>query len=408
MRQIVEGVSIAIGAIRASKSRAALTILGVSIGVMVVMVMSSMVRGVNYGVVNLIEQLGPRTFYVVKYFQNGVITRRSDLLRNPSLTELEAQRIMEVPTVERLVIDQQSQVSVEHGNQRLNAVMVIGRSAEWLEAYGGDVFPGRSFTSVEERSRSRVAVINRALADDFFGRADPVGSSVQVAGVPHRVIGVYNPPPDIFGSGNQVTVIVPYGSFRKYVPTRTDDFGLSFAIKPIDGITVQEAIDDVTAAMRSIRGLRPGQENNFAAVTQDRLLQNFNQVTGMFFLIMIALSSVALAVGGVGVVAVMMISVTERTREIGVRKALGAKRREILWQFLVEAATLTLIGGVIGMAGGGIIAFLVKNLSPLPAEVPLISIVVALIAAALTGVGFGMVPAVKASRLDPVEALRYE
>ncbi len=234
---------------------------------------------------------------------------------------------------------------------------------------------------------------------------NPVGEEVQVAGVPYRIVGVYNPPPDIFGSGNQSTVIVPYAAFQKYVPARRADFGLTFTVTPIEGITVQEAIDDVTAAMRSTRGLRPGQDNNFATITQDRLLQNFNQVTGMFFLIMIALSSIALLVGGVGVVAVMMISVTERTREIGVRKALGAKRREILWQFLVEAATLTVIGGVIGMAGGGAISFLVKTLTPLPAEVPLWSIVVALGAAVLTGVGFGLVPAAKASRLDPVEAL---
>jgi putative ABC transport system permease protein len=173
-------------------------------------------------------------------------------------------------------------------------------------------------------------------------------------------------------------------------------------------VTVQDAIDDVTAVLRGMRGLRPGEENTFSIVTQDKLLESWNQVTGMFFLVMIALSSVGLMVGGVGVVAIMMISVTERTREIGVRKALGAKRREILWQFLVEAATLTLVGGVVGMLVGGLISVLIAAFSPLPAKVPIYSVIAALGMSVLTGIAFGLYPAAKAARLDPVEALRHE
>ena len=172
--------------------------------------------------------------------------------------------------------------------------------------------------------------------------------------------------------------------------------------------TVADAIEEVIASMRSIRKLRPGEDNNFEVVTQDKLLESFNQISGMFFVVMIALSGVALMVGGIGVVAIMMISVTERTREIGIRKALGAKRREIMWQFLVEAATLTLIGGVIGMIGGGAITFLVKTFSPLPASVPIWAVLAALGAATFTGVGFGLYPAARAARLNPVDALRYE
>ena len=164
----------------------------------------------------------------------------------------------------------------------------------------------------------------------------------------------------------------------------------------------------MTAALRSKRGLRPGQANNFAVVTQDRVLEAFNKITAGFFIAMITLSSVGLMVGGVGVVAIMMISVTERTREIGVRKALGATRQTIMWQFLVEAATLTLVGGIVGMVVGAGIAFLIGAISPLPAYVPLISVVLALVAAALMGVLLGIYPASKAARLDPVEALRYE
>jgi putative ABC transport system permease protein len=171
---------------------------------------------------------------------------------------------------------------------------------------------------------------------------------------------------------------------------------------------VAQAQDEVIAALRVKRGLKPSQENNFSVVTQDKLMDTFNSVTSGFFLVMLALSSVGLLVGGVGVVAIMMISVTERTREIGVRKALGATRREILFQFLVEASSLTLLGGGIGLAVGALLAWAIAKFTPIPAAVPLWSVVAALVMSAVTGVFFGMYPATKASRLDPVEALRYE
>jgi putative ABC transport system permease protein len=167
-------------------------------------------------------------------------------------------------------------------------------------------------------------------------------------------------------------------------------------------------MDEVTAAMRASRGLKPAQDNNFALVSQDKILDTWNKITKGFFLVMFALSSVGLMVGGVGVVAIMMISVTERTREIGVRKALGATRREIMFQFLVEAATLTLVGCIVGMTLGGLIAWAIRSFSSIPAAVPLVSVVAAVLMSILTGILFGLYPANRASKLDPVEALRYE
>jgi putative ABC transport system permease protein len=199
---------------------------------------------------------------------------------------------------------------------------------------------------------------------------------------------------------------IPHTTFSKATEYRKD--WLDIAVLPKETATVQEAQDQVTTAIRSSRALRPGQPDNFAIVGQDRILDTFNKITAAFFVVMIALSSVGLMVGGVGVVAIMMISVTERTREIGVRKALGATRREIMFQFLVEAATLTLVGCLVGIAAGALIAFAIRSLSPIPATVPLLSVVAAVIASILTGVLFGIYPASKASRLDPVEALRYE
>jgi putative ABC transport system permease protein len=184
--------------------------------------------------------------------------------------------------------------------------------------------------------------------------------------------------------------------------------GVSLAVKPREGVARDIALDDVTATLRGIRGTRPRDESSFAIITQDKLLDTYNSIFGMFFLVMIALSAVGLIVGGVGVVAIMMISVTERTREIGVRKALGATKATILWQFLVEAATLTGIGGAIGLFVGWLGALGIRSFTPIQASIPPMAVVVALGASAVTGILFGMLPASRAARLDPVEALRYE
>jgi len=406
MTQLFEGVGVAIGSLKANKGRAALTILGIAIGVMVVVLIGSVITGINSGVEDIFNQLGPRTFFVQRSPQTGVVFDDNDWFRSPPLTVQEANRIRELPSITLVVVEEGTTREVEFESETLSTVAVRGRSAGWPVVSGGDIYPGRSYTELESAASTRVAVINRKLADDLFGLRDPLRHRIKIGGVPFRVIGVYQPPPDIFGQGNQPLAIIPQGAFNKYVRTWRAD--LFFYVSPAEGVSVQSATEDVTVALRSFRGLGPRDENNFGIVTQDKALENWDQITGVIFLVMLVLSSVGLMVGGVGVVAIMMISVTERTREIGVRKAIGARRREILWQFLVEAATLTLIGGAIGLTVGGSISFLVETLSPLPASVPLWSVVAALGASVFTGVLFGIYPAAKAARLDPVEALRYE
>lgn len=411
MTQLFEGVGIALASLRASKARAALTILGVAIGVMVVVVIGSMITGINRGVEDIFNQLGPRTFFVFRYFSGGInVSDGSDEMspwrRMPPLTMEEAERIRDLPSIARLVTEDGSSGPMEYGGVKLDDVPIRGRSPEWPSVSGGDVLPGRSFTRLESEASGRVVVVNEKLASELFGHLDPIGKRIKLHGVPYEVIGVHIPPPDIFGESNRPQAIVPHKTFQKYVPYWRG--WMDFLVLPGEQVTVQAAIDDVTSVLRSMRGLRPAEENNFAVVTQDRLLDSWNQVTGMFFLVMLVLSSVGLMVGGVGVVAIMMISVTERTREIGVRKALGAKRREILWQFLVEAATLTLVGGAIGMVLGAIATEVVKAVTSMPATIPLFSVVAALAMSVFTGIVFGMYPAARAARLDPVEALRYE
>jgi putative ABC transport system permease protein len=279
-------------------------------------------------------------------------------------------------------------------------------SARYIEAMGGDIAPGRSWTSVEDASGERVVVLNEKLAGRLFGSRYPIGLKVRMSGQQFTVIGIYVPPTSFFGGGDASLALMPHETLRRNF--RYWHGQMMFLVRPVESATMQQGMDDVTAALRRFRGLRPGQETNFSLLTQDAILNIWSKLTAVFFAVMIGLSSVGLMVGGIGVVAIMMISVTERTREIGVRKALGATRREILWQFLVEAATLTVIGGAIGLAIGWGGAFALRHLTPVPASVPPWSIAVALLASALTGIVFGLVPANKASRMDPVEALRYE
>lgn len=405
---LTEGIGIALDSIRAHKGRAALTILGVAIGVAVVMAIGSMIRGINKGVEDIFAELGPRTFFVLRHFQAGINFDDEDRwwLRKPPLQIAEAERLQELPAVDLVVINEGGGGTISYKGTTINSVGINGRGVGWPQVSGGDILPGRSFTNLEYQSNALVAVINQKLASDLFGTLDPIGKRIRIRGLPFTVIGVHNPPPNLFGGGSSPEAIVPHSTFKKHI--RQWGGWMNFMVRPAEDITVEQAIDEVTIALRTMRGLRPGAENNFDIVTQDKFLQSWNQMTGMFFAVMLGLSSVGLMVGGVGVVAVMMISVTERTREIGVRKALGAKRREILWQFLVEAATLTLVGGAFGMILGGGLTVIVKAATPLPAAVPLMSVVAALAMSILTGVVFGLYPAARAARLDPVEALRYE
>ncbi len=406
-----EGIGIALESLRANKVRASLTILGVAIGVMVVIAMASAITGINRSVTQQLEQLGPKTFFVFRFFQGGFnISDGSDELspwrRNPWLKVQEAEMLRKLPGIQSVNWEEDTQGPVGYGGTTLSGVQVQGLSADWMATSGGFVAEGRTFTEMEYAANTPVVIINDKLASQLFPGLDPLGRRIKLFGAPFEVIGIYTEPKSLFGNNDDPLVIIPHSTFAKVA-----DYWkgwMQFSIVPDSATTVAEAQDRVTAALRVSRGLKPAQANNFSLVTQDKLLDSFNAITKWFFVAMLALSSVGLMVGGVGVVAIMMISVTERTREIGVRKALGATRREIMFQFLVEAATLTLVGCIAGMLLGAGITWAIHSLTPIPAAVPLWSVVGAVLASTVTGVLFGLYPANKASQLDPVEALRYE
>lgn len=409
--RMLEGSAIALDSIRANKVRAMLTILGVAIGVTVVIAMASTITGINHSITNILESAGPKTFFVQRYFSGGLeVSDGSDEMspwrRMPWITVEEAELIRGLPAVRDVNIGEYTQGPVSFEGVELKSVNMAGMSPSWNLVNGGDILAGRNFTPMEYAASARVAIINDKLAESLFPRRDAVGKRIKIFGQPFEVIALHAEAASLFSNADEPRLAIPHTTF-----TKVADYWkgwMEIAVLPTEAATVQEAQDQVTTALRTKRGLRPGQPDNFAIVTQDRVLDTFNKITAAFFIVMIALSSVGLMVGGVGVVAIMMISVTERTREIGVRKALGATRREIMFQFLVEAATLTLVGCMVGMALGALIAWGVRSFTPIPATIPLLSVVAAVVVSILTGVLFGLYPASKASRLDPVEALRYE
>jgi putative ABC transport system permease protein len=412
---LAESVWIALASIRAAKVRAALTILGVAIGVMAVMAIAALVQGINQGVAAALNQLGEETFFVMRHFSAGIVVSDGstpEWANRPKLEVADAEAIRRLASI-RLVSYRSSDTGTAvHKGERAPNTPIIGTTEEWAEIDGGEMIEGRNFTAAEDRAGSAVAVVNEALVRGLFPTGAAVGKDLRVTGVGGgvrlRVIGIYREAPSAFQElgEKQPWLVVPYETLARNFRMFFEDFGI--LIKPTREVSQDEAMDEVIALMRQRHSLRPGQPNDFDVVPQARFLESFQAFTGTFFLVMIALASIGLLVGGVGVIGIMMIAVTERTREIGVRRAIGAKRAEILVQFLVEAVLLTLVGAILGMLAGWGIARLVAALTPIPAAVPVWAVVAALAAATGTGVGFGLYPAIRASRLDPVGALRYE
>ena len=406
-----EGVTIALDSIRANKVRAGLTILGIAVGVFVVVVISAAVHGINTSVAKDLESTGPTTFFVSRFPISFEACDGTDdtckWFRNPPLTMADMDALDRLSTVRTAGARIDMGMAVSYRDKRPTGIQVSGFTGNWQQIDGGgDIYPGRNFTVSEATSGARVAVINDVLATQLFGDSDPLDKMIDIGGQPFKVLGIYHYEASFLSGGNKGRIIIPIESARKALKARMNDMGI--AVIPAAGTDRAEAIDDAIATMRARRGLRPGSDNSFAIITQDQLFDIYNKIFGAFFLVMVVLSAVGLIVGGVGVIAIMMISVTERTREIGVRKALGATRGTILWQFLVEAVTLTGIGAVIGLVLGMLVAFLIKSMTPIAASVPPMAVVAALLTSAFTGVLFGMIPAARAAKLDPVTALRYE
>jgi putative ABC transport system permease protein len=389
----------------------------VGIGVAVVVTMASLITGVRSSVLEAFEAAGQENLIVTRFDMTDVRivtdgSGRPPWWNKPKITPLEAERIGRLPAVKEAIVDFDMSLSISYGGRRVRGVQAGANSAGWTGYTIGDFAAGRNFIPAEVDQARGVIVVSVGLAEELFGPLDPVGKRVRIAsgrrGVNElfTVIGVFDIGDNVFSDVVDHFAIVPYSAALKRL--KANDMFFQVLVVPEEEVTSATVQDQIIGLLRTLRGLGPQEENNFAILRSAQLVDMFNQLTGVFFIVMLALSSVGLMVGGVGVIGIMLISVTERTREIGVRKAVGATRREILWQFLVEAGVLTFLGGAAGLLLGGLAAEAVEAVTPIPASIPFWSVLAALGMALLTGMLFGLLPAVRASRLDPVDALRYE
>jgi putative ABC transport system permease protein len=407
---LAEGIRIALDAIRANRVRAGLTILGIAVGVFVVTAMSAAVHGINAGVEASLADAGPTTFYVTRWpMQVTSCSGSADSCpwrHNRPLSLQEVTLLTQLPTARTIVAHVNTTALAKVDDRALSAAQVDAYTAGWTDVGGGTIDSGRTFTMRENDDGAHVVLLNPVAIQSLLPNGHVIGRVVELGGQPFTVIGTFHTRGNLFDPGNKPKLIVPFETARRALVV--DVNWLDITVKPPEGVRQDIAMDDVTSVLRVHRHLRPAIDNSFFIYGQEKVLELYNKTIFVFFLVMLVLSSIGLLVGGVGVVAIMMISVTERTSEIGVRKALGATRGAILWQFLVEAATLTTIGAVIGLGVGALASWGIRAATPVAASIPPAAIVASLAVSAVTGIFFGLLPAVRAARLDPVTALRHE
>ncbi|HSW38117.1 MAG TPA: ABC transporter permease [Acidobacteriota bacterium] len=406
-----ENLRMAIDTILAHKFRSFLTILGIVIGVFTVIVISSVLTGMRNNIISQIEDLGTNNIFAFHLNTGVQMGRRSseEMAREP-LTVEDAIAIRNLcPSVNDVSwrgIPFRSNIRVQYKGKTLRNIQFMGVASNYGTIANVNVVNGRFFTDTENRHRMQVAVIGPDPAEAMFGLEDPIGRQILIQGRLFTVIGVTEKSTSGFLSNEADNfIMIPYGAFRKMLPW--EDMHILF-IQARSGMR-DEAFSEVENLLRMRRGVEFKEDNNFDLTTADRVIEELDSITAVIGLIALAISSVGLLVGGIGVMNIMLVSVTERTREIGVRKAIGATRKDIVLQFLFEAMTLTGIGGIFGIISAVGISYLIILLIPaLPASIPLWAVVAGLTVSIAIGLIFGVWPARKAARLDPIEALRYE
>ncbi len=422
-----EVLRMALETLRANKMRSGLTVLGVVIGITSIVGMTSLIRGFDSSLRASIEQLGPNTIYLSKLSIVSISggAEFDDLMRRPSLTVGDAEAIERLAPSVRVVdimVGEGPQSTAERAfyrGERTSSNQILGVSTDYATISFMKLQLGRFFTEAEVTHRRRVVVLGDGPYQVLFGSKgiDPINKKIRLGAIEYTVIGVMDKRPSLgsLDTGQDNLAIIPYTTHQVVFnidvtrPLRDGAaFGGIIGILPRDDAAPGQALAEVEEIMRVRHGLKLDEPNDFDIITQDALLRTWEQISRAVLLALVVISSIALMVGGIGVMAIMMISVTERTREIGVRKALGARRAEILVQFLAEAATLTSVGGILGIVIGAGIGIAVNLATGFPVSLPLWAFAMGLGFSATVGIVAGMVPAVRASRLDPIEALRYE
>jgi putative ABC transport system permease protein len=394
--------------------RSFLTILGVLIGVTAVIGMVSIIQGLNNSMARQIESLGSNSIWVTRFEPGIHIGRMPEEIRNrkPIIFE-DAVAVKELCPSVTAVSPQNwgpgSKVA-KYKNNETTRFELIGILPSYEEVNNNYVKEGRFVTDTDVHYKTRVVVIGKDVKEALFPHLDPVGRTISLGGsrfAPKKfaVIGVMEERPGILGESQNNFVLLPYDTYMTLYPEEKE---LLLVAKPKSAELMDKAIDEITEVMRRRRGVPYDKPNDFAVATQEDLMQVYRQVTSAIYLVMVVISSIGLMVGGVGVMNIMLVSVTERTREIGVRKAIGARRKDILWQFLVEAMTLSGTGGILGIIAGLALSQLIGAVTPLASGIPFFWIFLGFTVAVSVGLIFGMYPAYRAARVDPIVSLRYE
>ena len=407
MHQFFEAASIALQAIWANKLRSFLTVIGNVVAVTSIIAVVSLVQGLNSSVEAEIQsQFAADAFSVQR--RPLTQTDEEDLAaeRNPRVSFEDATAIREFgPAVGMVMAESRNSAQVRFRNETLDSVQIRGLTREYNDLPSTIIESGRAITPSEFEDGRAVAVIGFDTADRLFGAIEPLDKQITVQGVHVRVVGIAPQKGSLLGQSQDEWVVMPLLAYQRIFGTRQS---LSLTVRPTDPTLLQAAMDEARVALRVERRLRPAEPDDFGILTSDTFLNIYKQATAGIFAILIGVVGLSLVVGGIVIMNIMLMVVSERTREIGLRKSLGARRRDILWQILTESITLSTFGGMCGTALGFLFAYVISQLTPLPAIIETWSVVLGISMTAIVGLGFGIYPAMRAAALDPIEALRRE